>query len=72
MIATGEYAFKKAVAVWRDPASQLLHILPPCGVCREFMRCIEDQNLDAEILLARSHMVRLRDLLPAHAWPPAL
>lgn len=70
MIATGEYTFKKAVAVWRDPASHLLHILPPCGVCREFMRGIEDQNLDSEIILARGRLVRLRDLLPAHEWPP--
>ena len=29
MIAAGEYSFKKAVAVWKDPASQLLYILPP-------------------------------------------
>ena len=69
MIAAGEYSFKKAVAVWREPATQLLFILPPCGVCREFMRSIEEGNLDSDIILARSRLVRLRDLLPAHEWP---
>lgn len=69
MIAAGEYGFRKAVAVWRDPASGLLHILPPCGICREFMRGIEVSNLDAEIVLARNSSVRLKDLLPANEWP---
>ena len=69
MIAAGEYKFRKVVAVWKDPASGLLHILPPCGVCREFMRCIDDNNLNAEIILGRDRILRLKDLLPLHAWP---
>lgn len=69
MIAAGEYAFRRAVAVWRDPASKLLYILPPCGVCREFMRNIEDGNLDSEIILGRSRVLRLKNLLPEHKWP---
>lgn len=72
MITAGEYRFKKAVAVWRDPASTSLYILPPCGACREFMRCIDDANLDAEIILGRSRVARLRELLPEHAWPEPL
>ena len=69
MIAAGEYAFTKAVAVWRDPATRLLHILPPCGICREFMRSIDYGNLDSEIVLGRRRVLLLRDLLPEHAWP---
>lgn len=69
MIAAGEYVFKKSVAVWRDPATQLLHILPPCGICREFMRSLDSRNLDSEIVLGRERVLLLRDLLPEHAWP---
>lgn len=72
MIAAGEYVFRKAVAVWRDPATHLLHILPPCGVCREFMRSIDDGNLDSEIVLGRDRSVRVRELLPVHEWPEPL
>jgi cytidine deaminase len=72
MIAAGEYTFSKAVAVWRNPATHLLHILPPCGVCREFMRSIDDGNLDSEIVLERDRSVRVRELLPIHEWPEPL
>ena len=72
MIAAGEYSFRKAVAVWKNPTTQLLHILPPCGVCREFMRSIDDGNLDSEIILGRDRSLRLRELLPAHEWPEPL
>lgn len=72
MIAAGEYGFRKGVAVWRDPATHLLHILPPCGICREFMRGIDDGNLDSEIILGRDHTARLRELLPSHEWPAPL
>ena len=60
MIAAGEYAFRKAVAVWRDPASHLLHVLPPCGVCREFIRSIDEGNLSSEIILGRGRIIRPR------------
>jgi cytidine deaminase len=69
MIAAGEYRFNKIVAVWRDPASELLYVLPPCGICREFMRNIDEGNLNAEIILARGRVLYLRDLIPAHEWP---
>lgn len=69
MIAAGEYRFTKAVAVWKNPVSGLLYILPPCGVCREFMRCIDEANLGSEIILGKDRVVRLRELLPEHAWP---
>lgn len=69
MISAGEYAFQKAVAVWRDPTTQLLHILPPCGICREFMRSIDDSNLESEIVLSKKRVARLKELLPAHEWP---
>jgi cytidine deaminase len=69
MITAGEYRFQKIVAVWKDPASGLFLILPPCGVCREFMRCINEENLNSKVILSEERVALLKDLLPEHAWP---
>lgn len=72
MITAGEYRLQKVVAVWRNEATGEIHVLPPCGVCREFMRQIDGGNLDAEVVLGTHHSRTLAELLPEHAWPPAL
>jgi cytidine deaminase len=72
MITQGEYEVAKIVAVWRDEATGRLHVLPPCGTCREFMRQVDASNLDAEVVLGREETQKLRQLLPQHEWPPAL
>ncbi len=72
MITGGEYRLAKVVAVWRDPGNGALTVLPPCGVCREFMRQVDQANLAAEIVLGRAQSVSLADLLPAHEWPAPL
>ena len=69
MITAGKYSFRQAVAVWRDPETALLHILPPCDVCREFMKAIDPANLHAEIVLQQNRIVPLRVLFPEHEWP---
>lgn len=69
MITAGDYRLTRIVAVWRDPATGRLTILPPCGTCREFMRQVDDANLDAEIVLEPSRSVPLASLLPEHQWP---
>ncbi|UYN98476.1 MAG: hypothetical protein KIT02_10960 [Devosia sp.] len=69
MITDGEYRLDRIVAVWRDPATGRLSILPPCGTCREFMRQVDDANLDAQIVLEPSRAVPLSALLPEHHWP---
>ena len=50
MVTAREYRVKRIVAVWRDEAGKL-HVLPPCGGCREFLRQIDDGNLDTEVVL---------------------
>ncbi len=72
MITARHYRIKKVVAIWRDNRSGKLHVLPPCGVCREFMRNVDPGNLDAEIILSRLGSARLKDLLPLHEWPDSL
>ncbi|WP_300575115.1 cytidine deaminase [Phenylobacterium sp.] len=72
MATAGEYRIKQVVAVWRDESNGSLSVLPPCGVCREFMRRIDEGNLDADVLLGRDKAVKLRDLIPHHEWPAPL
>ena len=72
MITAGEYRFQKIVAVWRDERERKLFVLPPCGTCREFMRAIDEMNLDAEVILDRHKTSRVRDMLPHHQWPEPL
>lgn len=71
MVTAGEYRIARIVAVWND-ASQGLHVLPPCGRCREFIRQIDSANLDTTVVLGRDDSAPLRDLLPRHAWPAPL
>ena len=68
MVTAGEYKITKIVAVWRDD-NGVLHVVPPCGRCREFIRQIDPANLDTEVVLSWSSSVRLRDLPPHSEWP---
>jgi len=71
MVTAGEYRIAKIVAVWRSEEG-LLHVLPPCGRCREFIRQIDPANIGTEVVLGRSRSAPLRDLLPFHEWPDPL
>ena len=71
MVTAGEYQITAIVAVWRNETGDL-HVLPPCGRCREFIRQIDPANLDTEIILGRHRSASLRELLPEHQWPEAL
>jgi cytidine deaminase len=68
MVTAGEYEIAKIVAVWRDDQG-VLHVVPPCGRCREFIRQIDPANLDTEVVLGRTSSASLRDLLPSSSWP---
>jgi len=71
MVTAAEYKITKIVAVWRDH-NGVLHVVPPCGRCREFIRQIDPANLDTEVVLGPSSSARLRDLLPHSEWPSQL
>jgi len=68
MVTAGEYEIAKIVAVWRDDQGAL-HVVPPCGRCREFIRQIDPANLDTEVVLSQTSSAPLRDLLPHSNWP---
>lgn len=72
MITAGEYRIARIVAVWIDAQSGRLSVLPPCGLCREFMRAVDEENLSAQIILGRQESLPLQDLLPLHRWPEPL
>lgn len=58
---------KKVVAVWKDEGGTT-HAIPPCGRCREFMRMMSQDNLEAEVILGKDNAVKLKDLLPYPGW----
>ena len=63
MVTAREYQIRRVVAVWKDEAGEVF-ILPPCGRCREFIRQIHDENIEAEVIVGPSEVVTLRELLP--------
>ncbi|MFE3117847.1 cytidine deaminase family protein [Streptomyces niveus] len=71
MVTAREYRIVKIVAVWRNEEGAL-HVLPPCGRCREFVRQIDHANIDAQVVLGRTVSASLRELLPANEWPQPL
>jgi cytidine deaminase len=68
MVTAREYKIARIVAVWRDDEG-VLHVVPPCGRCREFIRQIDPANLDTDVVLSHTNSATLRELLPCNAWP---
>jgi cytidine deaminase len=67
LVRKGPPKISKLVAVWKDENGELFAI-PPCGRCREFLRIMSHDNLEADIILGKDHTVKLKDLLPYHGW----
>ena len=65
MLTAGESHIVKMVAI-----NKRGNVLPPCGRCREFIRQLNDHNIEAEVLINRDRTVKLRDLLP-YDWREA-
>jgi cytidine deaminase len=72
MVTFGEYRIARIVAVWRDERNGKLYVLPLCGRCREFMRQIDEANLETQVVLGRNRSMKLKELLPYHEWPEPL
>jgi len=66
MVTAKELKIEKIVGVWKNE-NGATQILPPCGICREFMRQVHNDNLETEVLL-RDRVLKLRDLLPYCDW----
>jgi cytidine deaminase len=63
MITAGEYRIEKIVAVWKNDKGET-YVVSPCGRCREFMRQIQEGNLETEVILGANQVAKLAELLP--------
>jgi cytidine deaminase len=68
LVAATTPTITRVVAVWRDPADGAVHVIPPCGRCRELMRTLAQENLEAKVILGPDHTTSLGALLPYAAW----
>jgi hypothetical protein len=41
----------------------------PLGRCRQFMRDVDEGNLEAHVILGPDRAVKLAEVLPFHEWP---
>ena len=62
MVTAGESRIVKVVAVNFEGK-----VYPPCGRCREFMYQINNENINAEVMVERDTIVTLADILP-YRW----
>jgi cytidine deaminase len=69
MITNKEYKIRKIVAVWNNNPTQDVHVLPPCGACRQYMYLLCEDALDIDVVLGHDESVRLAELLPYSGWP---
>jgi len=67
MITAGQSRIRKIVAVVRKDRGDI-YVLSPCGRCREFIRQMNNDNLETEVILSRDKAVRLKELLPYFDW----
>jgi cytidine deaminase len=76
MATAGEYRIRTIVAVWKEDETIVpdgpIHVLPPCGACRQFMSDINEGNLETVVILGPERVMKLKDLLPYHEWPAPL
>lgn len=69
MITNKEYKIKKIVAIWNDNPEKDLYVLPPCGVCRQYMFMLSEDALNIDVVLGKDKVVKLNELLPYNKWP---
>lgn len=67
MMTAGEYRIARIVAVWKNEDG-IVHVLSPCGNCRQMMLNMDKENLKAEVILDLDKVVTLEELLPCHTW----
>lgn len=68
LVAATAPTITRVVAVWRDPGDGSLYVIPPCGRCREVLRSLSQQNLEATVILGPGHTAALCALLPYPGW----
>jgi len=59
MVTAGESRVLKMIAVGWDG-----RIMPPCGRCREFISQLNDDNVNAQVMVKEGVVVTIKQLLP--------
>ncbi len=67
MVTAGEHRIEQIVAVWMDDNSAT-YVLSPCGRRREFLRKVDEGNLDTDEILGRGKVSKSKELLPSREW----
>ena len=67
MVTAGEHRIEQIVAVWKDDNSAT-YVLSPCGRRREFLRKVDEGNLDTDVILGRGKVSKSKELLPSREW----
>lgn len=69
MATAGEYEPAKVVALWRPRDREDVHVVPPCGWCREFISQLQPNGVDTIVVLGNEDETHLSQLLPRNDWP---
>lgn len=72
MVTAGEHRIAQIVAVWRDPATGELAVLPPCGRCRLFISQMHPDNRETVVVLGLEDEETIDQLVPRFDWPTPL
>ena len=72
MVTAGERRIVRIVAVWRDPVTGELAVLPPCGRCRLFIAQMHPGNRATDVVLGVDASATVDELLPGLDWPEPL
>jgi cytidine deaminase len=72
MVTAGERQIGRIVAVWRDPDTGELAVLPPCGRCRLFISQLHPSNRDTVVVLGVDDALTIEQLVPRLDWPEPL
>lgn len=69
MATAGEYEPAKVVALWRPRTGNDVHIVPPCGWCRQFLYELQPDGVDTIVVLGMDQEPPVSELLPRNDWP---
>lgn len=72
MVTARDRRIARIVAVWRDPATGELAVLPPCGRCRLFVSQMHPGNAETVVVLGVEDDATIEQLVPRSQWPAPL
>lgn len=62
-----KYVIRKIVAVWKDKNKDIF-VISPCGSCLQFIKEMDKNNTESEIILDIDKTIKLKNMLPCYDW----